>query len=456
MKRMIFSLTIFSFLSVFMVQGLYAKDKDPLAGESLFKDVVHYSYLGDHRTATVTDKVTAIWIRNRLKKAGYAIQMQEWTTRQFYPLRTEIIIDKTRGIDAFSGSRNRPHPDNPLKIEAFPVWWPKPTTPRGIEALLTDDLNNANGKIYLLINVTPATFSVTPALTAMINTAYNNGAVAVVVVTYFNGTTSIASDEFIGLNATQATQDEWPIPVVSAMARDRQALDTAILNQSQVRVVSTGIYDDQAKALNVIGTLDRGPGSKVLVVSTPYSGWFTCAGERGAGVAFFLGLAEWAAHNTKDTTWIFTATSGHEIGGLGINHYLESAIAPGPENTSAWAHLGAWQAMYEYVLEDGVLVPTDHMDFRLFQYKGDASLGNAVIANFQKPEVGPWAGFYSRIFYGDLTAVSNPPYNYTNVFGISYAHEFHHSTQDLLNVTGPELLEPVARAYQETLEMLIP
>jgi len=42
------------------------------------------------------------------------------------------------------------------------------------------------------------------------------------------------------------------------------------------------------------------------------------------------------------------------------------------------------------------------------------------------------------------------PHN--NLIGIVYGHEFHHSTEDLPFVTGPELLEPVARAYQGTLQ----
>ena len=135
------------------------------------------------------------------------------------------------------------------------------------------------------------TFSVTKTLADEINTAHGGGAVAVIVATYYEGTDSIASDEFIGLNAIQENQDQWPIPVVSVMARDQQALDEAVQNQSKLKVVSTGIYRDPAKAYNIIGKLDRGPDSKVMVVSTPYSGWFTCAGERGAGVAIFLGLA---------------------------------------------------------------------------------------------------------------------------------------------------------------------
>lgn len=439
MKRMILNLLFFLFISLMMIQGLSAKDKDPLSGENLFKDVVHYSNLGDHRTATPTDKVTAIWIRNRLKQAGFDVQTQEWNTRQFYPQRTNIIIDKAR------------------KIDAFPVWWQQPTSPQGIEAQLTEDINNVKGKILLYINKSAATFSVSNPLVSKINTAYANGAMAVIVVTYYQNPAppaiqTIASDEFIGLNAANAAQvlqDAWPIPVVSAMARDQKTLDEAILNQSNVKVVSSGIYDDQAKAWNVIGALDRGPGSKVMVVSTPYSGWFTCAGERGGGVAIFLGLAEWAAKNTSDTTWIFAATSGHEINGLGIKHYLNSDIAPLPAETFSWAHIGAWQAMYSYVLEGDALIKTDQMDGRALQYTNDPSLKAVVDAYFS----GLNLVFSTSMAYGDLVDVSQ--YGYKNLFGITGSHEYHHSTQDLPHVTGPELLEPVARAYQEALKMLM-
>jgi hypothetical protein len=440
MKRMLFNLLIvYSFFSLMMIPELFARDKDPLAGESLFRDVVFYSSLGDHRTATPSDRVTALWIGHRLKKAGLKVRTQEWDTRQFYPLRTEVIIDKTQ------------------KIKAFPVWWPKPTPPWGIEAPMTRDKNDVNGKIYLFVNRTPATFSITPALAGEIHAVAANGALAMVVVNYYNGQDTVASDEFIGLNAIQETRDEWPIPVVSAMAGDQQALDEAILDQSAVKVVSTGRYNNHAKALNVIGALDRGPESKVMVVSTPYSGWFTCAGERGSGVAIFLAIAEWAAQNTSDITWIFTATSGHEIHGSGVKYYLDSELAPDPLETFSWTHIGAWQAMYSFLLENEVLVPTGQMDRRIFQYREAAlppaptPLKNVVDAKFKDPALNLIVS--PRIMYGDLLDVS--PYGYNNLFGISGAHEYHHSTQDLPPVTGPDILEPMARAYQEALEMLM-
>src|SRR5690606_40165850 len=53
-------------------------------------------------------------------------------------------------------------------------------------------------------------------------------------------------------------------------------------------------------AFNLVGKLDRGRG-RWLVVSTPRSGWFTCAGERGGGMAAWLHIARWARKELLDS-----------------------------------------------------------------------------------------------------------------------------------------------------------
>ncbi|MEW6185484.1 MAG: hypothetical protein AB1585_07070 [Thermodesulfobacteriota bacterium] len=434
--RMFLYLILLVFLSEILEGNLLAKDQGPLSGETLFNDVVYYSNLGHHRTATPIDRKTALWLQNRLKQAGFEVQKQEWTTRQFYPQRTEIVID------------------NKQTLEAFPIWWPKPTPPQGLEGLMTPVIGDSAGKIFFFENKTGAGFSVTPVFSKMIHEANQKGALAVIVVTYFNQPrTTIASKELIGLNALQTTQEEWPIPVVSARAKDRAVLDSAIQNQTVVKVISTGNYKNQARAFNVIGLLKKSSRDEVRVVSTPYSGWFTCAGERGPGIAIFLGLAEWAARTHSETNWIFVATSGHEIDGLGIRNFLVSPIAPDPKKTLSWVHLGAWQAMYNFIHTNGVLVSDGLMDTRQMQYENIPSrikLEEPVKKNFTGLNV----SFLPGIRLGELTGIIQSGYN-QNLFGIAWGHELHHSTQDLPPVTGPGLLEPVAQAYRNTLEMLI-
>ena len=71
-------------------------------------------------------------------------------------------------------------------------------------------------------------------------------------------------------------------------------------------MILDGKYQADAEAYEVIGKLNRG--KKLVVVTTPSSGWFQCAGERGAGVALWLGLARWAARQKTDFSYQFVAS----------------------------------------------------------------------------------------------------------------------------------------------------
>jgi hypothetical protein len=73
---------------------------------------------------------------------------------------------------------------------------------------------------------------------------------------------------------------------------------------------------------------------------TPKSGWFTCAAERGGGIATWLALAEVVAAEQPRRTVHFLASSGHELHHLGLTAYLHqrSTLAKG---AAAWLHLGA-------------------------------------------------------------------------------------------------------------------
>jgi hypothetical protein len=76
------------------------------------------------------------------------------------------------------------------------------------------------------------------------------------------------------------------------------------------------------------------------VVMTPRSGWYSCASERGGGIACWLELMTGlrAAEPARDV--LFVASSGHELGHLGINAFVDTR--PGIVKRSVgWIHLGA-------------------------------------------------------------------------------------------------------------------
>jgi hypothetical protein len=96
-----------------------------------------------------------------------------------------------------------------------------------------------------------------------------------------------------------------------------------------------------AEALNVTVTVPgRDASLAPLVVMTPRSGWWACASERGGGIACWLEVVRAACAGNLDRTIQFVATSGHELGHLGLKAFLDSRPSLTRE-AFATIHLGA-------------------------------------------------------------------------------------------------------------------
>jgi hypothetical protein len=77
------------------------------------------------------------------------------------------------------------------------------------------------------------------------------------------------------------------------------------------------------------------PVSDPIIVTTPLSGWFTCAAERGSGIAVALELA---ADLARTHPVFFLGNSGHELNNFGVRAYLRDAFDLQPR---AVIHIGA-------------------------------------------------------------------------------------------------------------------
>lgn len=96
------------------------------------------------------------------------------------------------------------------------------------------------------------------------------------------------------------------------------------------------------EARNVVGEI-AGTDSEAAPAAliTPKSGWFTCAAERGGGIAVWLAVAERIAQGERPRRGLrLVASSGHELHHLGLEAYLES-LGEGVTEAAAWVHLGA-------------------------------------------------------------------------------------------------------------------
>ena len=283
-----------------------------ISADQLRADVVHYAEMGDHRTASDIDQVTSIWIRDRLVQYGIDARLDPWNLRQFQLNECWVELYGYR-------------------LEAFPLWHPTAIGPDPLEAVLSKDPQP--GEIALLqfddVMVTPRSDHA-----AKIEAMANAGARAIIACApHFSG-------EIYGQNVIPPyNQQPWPIPVLLIAPRDWQILADAALHGDTVRACLSGRDEQDATASNVVGRLNRG--DRWIIVSTPQSGWFRCAGERGAGVALLLALAKHASTSNLPHSWLFLSNSGHEIGHMGIHHLMGQGVLPKPAETSCWLHLGA-------------------------------------------------------------------------------------------------------------------
>jgi hypothetical protein len=96
-----------------------------------------------------------------------------------------------------------------------------------------------------------------------------------------------------------------------------------------------------ATAYNVVAAIE---GSRrdlpPVCVMTPRSGWHANASERGGGLACWLEAMRAAARARHERTVLFVASSGHELGYLGLQGYLDRRRDLAA-TAFAWVHLGA-------------------------------------------------------------------------------------------------------------------
>jgi hypothetical protein len=96
-----------------------------------------------------------------------------------------------------------------------------------------------------------------------------------------------------------------------------------------------------APAFNVVAEIRGGdPTLAPVCVMTPRSGWHANASERGGGLVCWLETMRAAVAARQRRTVRFVASSGHELGHLGLHDYLDRRRTLARE-ALAWVHFGA-------------------------------------------------------------------------------------------------------------------
>jgi hypothetical protein len=393
-----------------------AAASDPLAGAALYADVKTYAGIPVHRTGTAGDATTTVWLERALKAAGYAVERQGFDYPVFDLVRSDLTL----------GGRT---------IEGFPYWTPGTTPPAGVTAPLSTA--GGPGKIMLVDLAIGSGGGLDAPPPKLISEAVATGPVAIVAIT------ESAVNLMAALNRNPKAPP-WPMPVLLVAGGEAAALKAAAAAGEMATVRLVGSTTTRT-AHNVIGQRAR-PG-KHVVVSTPKSGWLTCAGERGVGVAIWLGLARWLAASTDHNITV-VAAAGHEFDGYGGDQFTEH-LAPKPADTKLWVAIGANVASYDFALKDG----------RIVRQPGPQATRTLGVS-------GPLLGAAAKAFAGqrgyaspiDLDTQTAPgelahfrKLGYRPLVGVVAGHPLHHTRRDLADVTDGTILEPVARGLQAIL-----
>lgn len=271
---------------------------------------------------------------------------------------------------------------------------------------------------------------------------FQAGAAAAVLVT--TGPTG----EALALN-TPVDEALFDRPVAILSPREAEPFVRAAQRGEAATLVIPG-RSFRRPAFNVTARLSRGH-SKSLVLSTPRSGWFTCAGERGTGLAVWLLLARWAAKANLPFDLALVATSGHEYEYAGGETFIRE-LAPKPADAVAWVHLGANVAARDWHERGPTLAPLPSADPQRFLLASPALVPQAKAAFAGLPGLEQIYTADPKQAAGELASILAAGYD--PVIGAFGSHRFHHARSDDLRCTHPPLIPPVAAAFQHVIGAL--
>jgi len=415
--------TIFSITLLFLLTGSVSTfaqtELDYFDGDKLYSTVKKFVLLGEHRTGTPTDFATSEWLGKELAASGYDVKYSEFSLKQFF-FESASVTDQKKNV-----------------FNAFPLWYVSDSITLSIAGKLINSPVNpadARGKVVLLNFSFGAEGQGGGQLLKKLNAFVEAGAKGII------GYQENEAGEISAINAPRIPKS-WKVPVVLVSPADGKNL---ISREGQTVNVSIKGSFKKVTARNVYGKI--GNGDQHIVISTPISGWFTCGGERGPGVAIWLALAKWAAAQKLPYTFVFTGNSGHELGFLGAHQFLEHG-APPVDKTKLWVHLGAGVATLACKTTSSGLVKESRVDAnRNFFYS--ASVKASFDPAFKDLAGNKWE--VKEKSGGELTAVIGK--GYPNVVGVTFAHPYFHMRGDDASATSPEILEEAAKAFKNFIQ----
>ena len=266
-----------------------------------------YSDQGLHRTGTAVDERSARWLQDEVRALGGTAEIEAFSVNRLDVLSSFVEIDGRR-------------------VEAIPLFDGGRTSVAGVSGRFGE--HTAPREIGLL-DLTP-----NQAGSGIVGDIRRRNAHRAIVCVTRGGRPGLCPSNADGFTAP------FGPPVVQVSSIEAAWLRDHATRGSTVRVVAN-LDATPAHAFNVTAAIaGRDRTLPPLVVMTPRSGWYTCASERGGGIVCWVELMRALNTSRPRRDVLFVASSGHELGYIGIAAYVEKR--PGIVARSAgWVHLGA-------------------------------------------------------------------------------------------------------------------
>ena len=397
---------------------------DVFSGAKLMADVEAYVGFGTHRTGSVGDLATSAWFADYWRGLGYEIEQMDVET----PNADTTVARLTAGGATFDGFAQPPLAFTPAEgVTGKLVRWSE-ASPADVKGAIA----------YVHIPRAPGGLALGADYRAAFQAAAKAGAIGVLAAM------SGPSGEVVAINTPVAMTLD--IPVLQLGDKLKPQLDGIVDVGQDVTLTITGPGGTRVGKNTVARYGAEGPW---IIVSTPQSGWFTCGGERGPGIAMSRALAAWAIKSELPVRWLFVATSGHEWIDHGA-HLFHELSAPGPDETALWWHLGAafGARAYEETPDGLVAKDTPNLTRALMATPDLVPLIETAFAG-QKVIETPMPADLAKAL-GEYRLVLEEGYPSGAGFWGGNAH--FHTPIDGADATTGAIMEPIARAVAEVIE----
>jgi len=287
-----------------------------LNGDRLWEDLLIHASFGDKAAGSAGDHATAGWIADELSKVGYKLETVPVPVPTFQARRCELA-------------------GHGISLEVYPQPVVFPTPDHGVEGRLAmvhslSDAPGAAGCIAVILLPYGRHAAIWTSIIGPLLEAVTKAEAVAAIILPFGPT-----GEIVGLNS-YANRPFVPLPLAIGRPLDLPHYAAMASAGQAVRLYLSG-DSEEGNSPTLVARMYRG--DRWIVMSTPRSGFFTCSVERGTGTAGFLEIARWLPEAFPDHSLFLMNSGAHELRFAGTHAAL--GLAPPPDQTDVWAHLGA-------------------------------------------------------------------------------------------------------------------